>query len=285
VSHVNPTVETQLVSGFGFQASNLYDSNPFFSVQDTSGNDQIMLQYNADGSISALRGGTLIARSAANLLTPTIWAHIEIKAKIHSSAGYVYVRFNGNPTPIISFTGNTQASGTAGWQRCGPSRFGGTLLFDDWFIISGNGGEADFHGDARIRAILPASDGSVSQWTPNTAGAHASKVNEAVQDGDTSYLYDSTPGNRELFNYADVGSFTGSIRSVMMRSFMRKDDAGTRQVRTVCKSGAAVSVGSTFTLSTSLDGYNEIIDNDPATGQPWTEAGLNAAEFGIETVA
>lgn len=276
--------ETQLVTGIGLNVASFWSTETWFFIQDSAGADQLVFKYNGDGSIAAYRGATLLATSAAGVLVPGIWTHFEIKAKIHGSAGYVAIRANGGTTPILSFTGNTQATAQVNWLSCGPRRSYNSLWFDDWFIISGNGGDADWHGDCWLRALLPNGAGSASQWTPNGAGANYTKVNENPQDGDTTYVSDATPGNRDLYTYEDAGAFSGVIRAVMLRSFMRKDDAGTRQVRTVCKSGSTVAIGTTVTLSTSLDGYQEMLENDPATGQPWTAAGINAAEFGIETV-
>ena len=65
----------------------------------------------------------------------------------------------------------------------------------------------------------------------------------------------------------------------------RKDDAGSRSLRAVLKSGATTANGATRVLSTSYAVYDAWFEVDPATGASWTKAGVDAIEAGAEAVA
>ena len=63
---------------------------------------------------------------------------------------------------------------------------------------------------------------------------------------------------------------------------VRKDDAGFRQVKDVVRSGGTDFAGITQAVSTSYGYKSAIREVDPAAGAPWTKAGVNSAEFGME---
>ena len=84
---------------------------------------------------------------------------------------------------------------------------------------------------------------------------------------------------------ASLPSMTSpTIKAVQHSISVKKDDSGTRQIKSLCKSGATTTTGATQTLSSSYAYFKEIYETDPNTAAAWTETNLNSAEFGVENV-
>ena len=73
--------------------------------------------------------------------------------------------------------------------------------------------------------------------------------------------------------------------AVQLATVARKDDAGSRSLRAVLKSGATTANGATRVLGTSYALYDDRFEVDPATGAAWTKVGVDALEAGVEVVA
>lgn len=111
-------------------------------------------------------------------------------------------------------------------------------------------------------------------------------VNEQGTDDDANYLSDSTVGHEEGFTMPAIPSnVTGIIGSgLMTRS--RKDDAGTRSLRTEYKSGATTADnGTDLVQTTTWQNFPTFFPTDPNTSTAWTVSGINAAEPRVKTTA
>lgn len=116
--------------------------------------------------------------------------------------------------------------------------------------------------------------------TLNTSPSNANNVAETTQDGDTSYVYSSNPGDADLYNLADLPSTPASIIGVVSKAAVRKSDAGTRTAQFQLKSGATTSLTTPAVLGSSY-GYLSRVDTvDPNTGAAWTAAAVNALQIG-----
>lgn len=71
-------------------------------------------------------------------------------------------------------------------------------------------------------------------------------VNEALQDGTTTYVYDSVVGHGDLYNLAPLGSTPSSIVLVTTVGFMEKSDAGARGAAMQLRSGANLIASTTW---------------------------------------
>ena len=72
--------------------------------------------------------------------------------------------------------------------------------------------------------------------------------------------------------------------AVQVATIARKDDAGSRSLRAVLKSGGATASGATRVLSTSYAVYDDRFEVDPASGAAWTKAGVDTLHAGVEVV-
>lgn len=245
-----------------------------------AGVTQFVLTINSNQTISVKRGSTVIGTSTAQIRTG-VWEYLELKVTISNTGSYE-VRLNS--ANILSAAG-VDTSQTANQSANAVTvTTVGTWLYDDWYIFDGQGStQNDFAGDPRVYSVLPDAAGNYSQFTPTGAASNYQAVDEATQDGDTSYAASSTAGQKDSYSLAAVP--TGlNVLGATLTLFMRKDDAGARTVRPLARVSAADYFGSNISLSNSYVGYLAQFADNPAGGA-WTPAALNAAEFGLEIVS
>jgi hypothetical protein len=121
-------------------------------------------------------------------------------------------------------------------------------------------------------------------WTV-TLGNY-STVQEPQQDGLTSYVYDSNPGDADFYGLASIASTPATVIATTVRGYMQKSDAGTRTAAVQLKSGATTVASPTLVLTSSgwLWAWRTDL-TDPNTGAAWTPAAVNNAQIGPVTIA
>lgn len=279
-ARVSVTLDAQpaWLIGFGFKCSGL-QAYAIVSLLDTA-NGQIDLRMKADGTLSVTRNGTELANSGAVSLLTNTWYHIAFAALIHNTAGTYDVWLNG--VKVITGTGaDTYNTGnvSANVVALGYSTMTYYWVFDDLYMLNGaTYTDADYPGDCRVTTSLPNASGNYGQWT----GAYTD-VDDATPDDDTTYLADSTGGNKSTFPVVDITG-VGIVKAVQVNLVARKDDAGARSIAAVARNGTTDVVGATQATATSYVDYREILLDKPG-GTGWTLADVNASEFGVDTVA
>lgn len=253
---------------------------------------QISLKLNADGTFSILRGGsagTVLATSSFAINT-SIYYVMELKVTFAAgTGGTIELRCigpgsNGANSAIIGPTGslNTSASGNAqatGYRIGDDIGSGGAITVQYEHIACID----DFVGDKRFYSRLPNADSSVI-WTPN-ASTNISRVQEAQEDGDTTYNSSSTPGQIDLFAWPATITGLQGVLAVITSIWARKDDAGTRQVRTTIKQGGTVANGATVNLATTYVEQADIAYVDPVSGIAFVKSDVDSLLAGYEEVA
>ncbi len=286
--------------GFGGQAIDVVVNNPIFKTFDPAstviasaafkmngtGNTRLMT-LEAGGSVVAIlsltgTGNLTLTDSAASLLAtgPTIvpygtWFQVELKVVVGTS-GTGEVHLNGG-SEIASTVGNF---GTADIDRIAfwNNVLGGDTAVDDVVILDGTGSAPlnDFLGDVRVETLYPLADGIHTDWTPKFGTDHYAMVNEHLIDGDGSFVYDATPGDKDSYI---LETFIGSIYGAQLNIGARKGDASVRQIAPMVRQAGTDYAGTTRTLSADYVFYSWLLDTD-MLGNPWLAATINADEFG-----
>lgn len=232
--------------------------------------------------------GTTIATGASTLVINS-WNYLELGIVVGVS-GSCTVQLNG-VAEIATTTGDfgTTNIGCVGLLSTGISAgITNTLTqYDDVYVCDGGGGAPwnTFLGDCRVETQFPNADGSNLAWTPDTGVAHYSRVNETSPDGDASYVYDNTPGDRDSYHFNTLSGLVGTVYGVQTNIYARKDDAASRTIADVIRmSGVNYDGTTTAGLSTSYLYYWQLHQLDP-TGTAWTINSVNTAEFGVKEVS
>jgi hypothetical protein len=134
-------------------------------------------------------------------------------------------------------------------------------------------------------ASFPQSNPSISSsggivYRVTAAVANYALVNETIQDGTTTYVYDSTVGHADLYNIAPIAATPASTVAVITRAFAEKLDAGFRQVTVQVKSGATTVQATPQALANNFGWVYRADTVDPATGAAWTPAAVNSLQVG-----
>lgn len=286
-----PSAESSVVAGCALNFSTLpsLGYNAWFLRLADSGNDQIKLKLNSDGTIGIYRNNTLLGTSSASV-EAAAWHYLQIKTVINDTTGSYEVRLDDvNILSASNVDTKDTANASVNQIYLGIESTSGnpTVKVDDFYILntSGSAPNNNFLGDVRIDAIYPSSDGNYTQWTPSTGVNHYAVVDESTPNT-TDYVSDATNGNKDSYGMTNVPALTAqTIYGVMVRAAALKDDAGARSLKVGVRSSTTDSLSSAQAITTSQLYYNNIHETDPATAAAWTESGVNALEALIETAA
>lgn len=246
-----------------------------------------------DGTWSYMRGLTPVGSPSTASIALNTYTYVEMRITFSNTAGIVQVRLDG--ALVLDLQGlDTQATANATGDRIRLGNHGGNINYsfgtqdiDDVYVCDATGTvNNDFLGDCRVDVLRPTADGAHSAWAPSTGTTHYTLVDETTPNDDTDYLSTSTAGARDTQVLGDLPSVTAMvIAGVQQCVSARKDDAGTRQIKGLLKSGGTTQAGSvTHALTTSYKYYRQVTETDPATSAAWTEAAVNALEAGAENV-
>lgn len=273
------------IVGFAFRAEEFLPSTRILRFVDEATVHFALYVNQTSGTISAARDTTVLATSV-NSLQASTWYYIEAKVTIgDAGVGNYEVRVNGTSTGWLPSTVADTRNGANATANVVivSGMASATSYLDDLYIADGTAGINDFIGDVRINYYGANATGNYAQMTCSTGADHDALVDEAAQDGDTTYVYSSTAGQKDTFQIADTSAAT--ILGVQQVCFARKDDSGARTIRNICRNGGTDYNGATESPGVSYLCFRTIRETDPATGAAWGSAGFNAAEWGVEVVA
>lgn len=290
IKHIR--ARTDIVMGVGvYWNSGFTGPTEIIQLQDSAGNLQLTLKFNADGTFGLWRGdsstGTLLATSAA--ISAGFWVYLELKAIIHASLGSY--EFRVNEQSMFSGTGaNTKntALTNVGRVKLYSLRFdgpvGSDLKVDDLYIadLSQPIPASGFYGNRRIEALFPNAFGAVTGFTPFGNASNWQNVDENPHTSDTDYNYASTVNTSDLYGMQNLSTPNGTNVVAQLTHVSRKDDALARVVAPLIRSGGVTYAGENDSLTTSYVYYPEIWNFNPNTSDYFTLAAINAIEAGIQ---
>lgn len=247
---------------------------------------QCDLRLNADGTVSVTRNGTSLGTSSSALSTGSYF-YLEFKVTISDAAGAAEVRVNGSNTGWLNLTSvdtkNTANASANGIGILSGASSWASVDVDDLYICDATGSaNTGFLGDSRVDSFLPNGNGNSSQMTGSDADSTDNYllVDDTAPDDDSTYVQSSTASQKDTYAFADMTHTPSSIFGVQVNMTAKKDDAGSRSIASVTRSGGSDTNGTTQALSTAYVNYRQIVEQDPNTAAAWTKTAFNAAEFG-----
>jgi len=239
--------------------------------------------------IRVFRGTTATSiqdSTLTNLITVNRWHYLEFKATIDNSGSFdVYL--DGVQVAFSSNSGDTQDTNAncthvrLRSRATTPTEEAIFIHFDDFYCLNTTGAPDDFLGPQHIRTIMPTATGDSADFTPST-GSNFQQVDDNSSDQDSTYVESSTTGHKDLYNYGDISG--GTINAVVNNAIARKTDASSFTIIPVCKSNG-VEQDATGILVDNTPLYlpfSGVYLIDPDTTVAWTDAGVNAAQFGYK---
>lgn len=233
---------------------------------------------------------TTLQRSVGPFTVKGAWYYLEVKVTISNSisANECQIRLNGLEILNLATSSDTQTQASADVDLI--RIFGGAnnadILIDDLYIVDDNGSKNNtFLGDVRVETLYPDGNGATSNFTGSDADSidNYLHVDEAQQDGDTSYVEDNTVSNIDLYTFDDLASTPDTIHSIVVDAYTKKDDAGVRTGKHLIRRNGTNYEGTAFSPSNGSYTYSlNIWEDDPEIAGAWTETNLNGAEVGVK---
>lgn len=228
--------------------------------------------------------GTSSGTFAQNTWNTIEWI-LQISNSISANQGRLFVNANASPDIDLAATTNTRSSANNYATIMG-------------FFGTGSGANACRVGDMyldnaaifgygpQIRVLNPNNNGNSNQFTNSNGN---STNNYTYVDDDqfqsATYVQSSTVGHKDLYEFEDLPFSPSAIGGIGIKAYMLKMSPGARTARLLTRSDGVDYEGSDIVLAETAVSYAQFRDVDPDTAAAWTEAGLNAAQFGVKVEA
>jgi hypothetical protein len=217
------------------------------------------------------------------------WYYMEIKYKIHGSTGVAQFRLDEEL--LMDFTGDTYYTASTSISvaqfRFSDNYQWGTqwTQIDDMYLADTEGSENnDFLGDIRIDTIHPNGAGNYTDLTPS-AGANYECVDETGYSS-SDYVEGIDPGDKDSYAYPAVPTDLddAAIYGVQIRqNCKRTAPTANIKIDPFIRTGSTDYSQTAQNLSDSFtEKQGDILVDDPSDSGDWTQAKINACEFGME---
>jgi len=254
-----------------------------------SGNLQGCVLLNGTGTLSLLRGGTVVATSV-NTILANVFYFIELKHIIDNVVGLLEVRVNG--AVWATFSGDTQetANSIANGIRLGPIfQDYDTVQFDDLYVLDGvdqsiadpnSPPNNDYLGDHEVRFLAPIGAGNYTEFaTLVGAPTHWQAEDEVPPTEDTDYVEDTIDDRRDTYAMADLPAGSYDIPGIQLIHRVKQIVGAPRKFARLIRR-VSDNQGADTALSTSYLYYLEILGGDPIAAGAWTKTNIDAMEVG-----
>ena len=150
--------------------------------------------------------------------------------------------------------------------------------FDDIYLLDSSGSaNNDFLGPIKIVSLKPDGAGNRTELTATPAGNNW----ERVSDGSDATYVEGDSGDGDLYTFDDLSSSDDVLGVVQYwRAF--DSEGGGITGRAISRVGGTEYDGDAKIMPGSVATHVQPWDVSPDTGQPWTPAEVNGAEFGVE---
>lgn len=244
----------------------------------------------ATGSLTVKIGSTVILTTPPGLLVDGVWGHQAVKVVLDAVAGSAAVQYNGVDVGSVEGV-NTIANPIndglffVDFYRGAATNQGNIGEYDDIVIMDGSGAHFnDFIGDRTVITLPVVSDAGPNQWTPSAGTDHYALVDE-IGPNSADYLTADTTGQQELFSVANLpaGYAGASDIAICVKARAFKSDAGSRLLKLLYQpSGGSVTASASMALGTTAQYVSTIVETNPLTGLPFTQAEIDALSIGVE---
>ncbi len=288
------TPRDTLFAAMWIYPSNITSRQTFFSLA-TSGDlgNPMTLHINAAGKLEwdAQPGrirmnqlvGVIHVTSNASIPMDT-WTHICVRISTPTATGGCNwaLWINGNLDTLASgFTLTTQMQlASLDWQT--PLGSPTSIELSQIVVCDVNGpvNNTQIRATSRIATIFPASDVDNGGWLPHVAGPNFAMVNSTVGPSGSAYV--SLPALAfpdELFGLSPLSSADNNLGLAVNIASL---EAGASTFQALMRQAATkYLIGSPITSPAATLTYQQIAENNPATGQPWRDADIAANAWGM----
>ena len=288
----NPYNNQILAAGCAFKHNGTSNSPNIMGFQEiASGYSPIYLFFDRDTdriSFRRMAGNTPTTMFISEVIERNTWYYLEIQGKIGATDGWM--KFRINEQVVSEFydidTLPYQGSSNNQYNRVYfETSIYGRFWFDDIYILDSLGTKNnDFLGDIRVDSIRPNGAGNYSQLTPS-AGNNYECVDEDPFD-DTDYVEGANAGEIDSYAYGSVPTELddAAIFGIQLRNqAIRTAESDNIKIKGLLRTGSTDYKETTGQSLSDIVKSNVVIwEDDPSDSNIWTQAKINACEFGME---
>ena len=278
---LSSTISTgdKLIIGFNFKSngSGFTQTELFPSTSATPASNTKILRISTGNDVWLWNNGT-ITDSTVNL-TVGQWHHFEFVLDRSTNTFACYL----DGTSIrdgITFSNDVSWIQISNYYDAGTPPVGYYHLFDDFYVLDGNGSSANdrIGSTARIDTLLPSGSTSSADWSGTNASISGIPADDnttvtASASGDTSVFTFTNPQSQ---NFADANA-------ISIRTRAADTDSAGATIQTVVNGTTPVNAGSAFDPGTSFGEFQVYLDTNPETSAKFTPAEINALELGFKS--
>ena len=265
----------------------LFLAKPFTSARAmiilrSGSNNRFNLRAEIGGNLSVLANNTVLATTSSPVLTVASWHYLEFEVEHNAVTGKVRVYLNDFELPELRLDNVNMAGATVDnlyLDGGGGNTIMGGAIYDDLYLDSGGMTRV---GEGRIYPLPPVSD--IAADFARSAGATNFANVDDIPAQDATYNFSATVGDEDLFGIAPMPSNPTKIFGVQLTTLAMKDEASTRAIRGLLKSGAA-PVQETADIPLALNSpqfSRTFYPLDPDTGAPFLRPGVEALNIGYK---
>ena len=284
-----PANYVTLIAGIAFKP--VGGQNAILIQFRDGGTEQLALRYSgASNQLQITRNGTVIA-TGTTVLSIGVYYYVELKAVFDNTAGSYEVHINTIQEAALTAS-SVDTTATANnyanqvWIGGGATTNASSGDHDDFYVCDNSGTQNNsFLGDIKVLALFPNGAGNYSQWTPSSAVANYTTVDETTPNDDTDYNASSTAGQLDSYAFQDILA-SGIVKAVTVIARLRTDDANIRTVQPLTRISATDYTGNSWTVGGTTYTYFEYTwELSPASASAWTTSEITNAEFGVKLVS
>lgn len=272
--------------GFRIRFRALGNGTTFAALRD-AGTVTGVLRVVSNGQMRVGRNGTQdLEVTGTGYLAIDTWYTFMWRYKIADSGGEWEVRVipdGGVSDTPLSGTGDTRSDATSG-EFANEFLVGDAAsdTYNDEAWIDVTGGIPPY---CRVETLAPTGAGGLTQLTRGGAdsGANWSQVDDHPANGDTDYVVSTGANQFDSYAFANR-SVSGTPLAVQVCAEVKFASAGTREVRLGFRIGGSNFQGATHTITAAYTVIRDVFDNNPATGNAWTDSDIDGAEVLLEGV-
>ena len=292
----SPRIETQFPSSdstvqFSFGAAILGNASSRVTATNAPGANQLALRTFTPTQAGVLNSVAIIpgATSAGANFKPAVYSDSGgLPNSLLSSGGQVTGATSGTTLTLSLTTPQTLSAGTAYWL----GYITDTSVVLQEVDATTTGYKASNTYGSGAPGTAPSMTSGQASWViyGNLTGVAVNFYEEAIPSnsnqavGDLSYVFDSSSGHEDLYNFPSLSVTPSAIYAVAVKGYCKRSDSGTRTVSLRMKSGATDSGGTATGQSpgTTYGWLDSFFETDPNTSAAWTPGNLNAATSGFK---
>lgn len=241
-----------------------------------------------NGDLTVLDSNGTVVGTLPTVLNHPTWHWLDIKLQA-LNAGKISVWLDG--TLVLdnvsgdfagaSATGNTWGVIFTDDQDSGSDNTGSTRIGE--CLIGTGDATTDRWGEHRGYVLTPDGVASAGGWTANT-GTLATAMDEFAHNADSDYGTTAVANDEFLLTYLTQAGLS-NIAAVKLLNVLRSV-TGTPSLQQVIKPGTQAAIyGASNTVSTSYGSRGGLmLQNNPNTGLPWTQAEIDDLQAGIKFI-